>query len=84
MKRWTLSKMFDVHLVQIFRRLGVLCLLLLGLGTGAPALRAEDPGHKQVSLLHSYHLGSIWTSNIRDGVIETLGHASIDVDIRSE
>ena len=79
-----MNNRLSIHLLQTLRHLGILGLLLLGPGTYIPLLRAEDPGHKQVLLLHSYHLGYIWTSNIRDGVIETLGHSNIDVDVRSE
>ena len=79
-----MSNRLSIRLFQTLGRLGLLVFFLLGPGTCIPLLRAEDPGHKQVLLLHSYHLGYIWTSNIRDGVIETLGYSNIDVDVRSE
>jgi len=58
--------------------------LLLGLMGGGVELGAENPRNKQVLILHSYHLGYVWTSNIHDGILEALKAAGVKVDIRTE
>lgn len=47
-------------------------------------LFAENPGHKQVLVLHSYHLGYVWTSNIHGGLLSILRNANTQVDLRTE
>jgi len=59
-------------------------LLLFGLLAGGVKLGAENPRNKQVLILHSYHLGYVWTSNIHDGILEALKAAGVGVDIRTE
>ncbi len=58
--------------------------LLLGLLAGGVELGAENPRNKQVLILHSYHLGYVWTSNIHDGILETLKVSGVKADIRTE
>jgi len=59
-------------------------VLLLGFLVGGMELGAENPRNKQVLILHSYHLGYVWTSNIHDGISETLKAAGVKADIRTE
>jgi len=50
-----------------------------------PALaRAEDPNHKQLLILHSYHQGYVWTSGIHEGLEKALREADVEADIRTE
>lgn len=55
------------------------CLLLW-----AASLGAENPDHKQVLILHSYHLGYVWTANIHEGLRDVLQGSRLDVDLRTE
>lgn len=63
------------------RPFGWLLLLMLLVSLG---LRADDPAHKQVLILHSYHLGYIWTSNIHEGLRQVLKESRLPVDVRTE
>ena len=46
--------------------------------------RADDPQHRQVLILHSYHPGYVWTSGIHEGLLSAMGAPRLDVDIRTE
>jgi PAS domain S-box-containing protein len=46
--------------------------------------RADNPKHPQVLILHSYHLGYVWTSEIHEAIMAELREAHLDVDVRTE
>jgi len=60
--------------------MGLLLAVLLCSG----CLEAEDPSHKQILVLHSYHLGYVWTSNIHGGLLSVLRKENAAVDLRTE
>jgi hypothetical protein len=45
---------------------------------------ADDPGHHQVLILHSYHQGYSWTANIHAAMMQTLQASEAGIDIRTE
>jgi two-component system, cell cycle sensor histidine kinase and response regulator CckA len=45
---------------------------------------ADDPGHHQVLILHSYHQNYSWTANIHAAMMQTLLASDAGVDIRTE
>ncbi len=45
---------------------------------------ADDPGHHQVLVLHSYHQSYSWTANIHAAMVRTLQGSEAGVDIHTE
>ena len=45
---------------------------------------ADDPGHHQVLILHSYHQGYSWTADIHAAMMQTLQSSEAGIDIRTE
>jgi len=60
-----------------------LLLVALGLLLAAHQARAEDPAHRQVLLLHSYHAGYSWTDDLQRGILGVLREAP-ELDVRIE
>ncbi len=81
---WWVASGFNVIRMPAILRFTARMLLFLGLLAGGVELGAENPRNKQVLVLHSYHLGYVWTSNIHDGILEALKVAKVGVDIRTE
>ena len=57
-----------------------LLLVALGLLLAAHQARAEDPAHRQVLLLHSYHAGYSWTDDLQRGIASVLGSMQISFE----
>ena len=62
---------------------GRLLVVALGLLFAAPFARGEDPAHRQVLLIHSYHAGYSWTDDLERGILDVL-RAAPDLDVRIE
>ncbi|MCE5246689.1 histidine kinase, partial [bacterium] len=60
-----------------------LLFVALGLLLAAHQARAEDPAHRQVLLLHSYHAGYSWTDDLQRGILGVLREAP-ELDVRIE
>lgn len=65
------------------RRILLWALSLLLSFAAAPGL-ADDPGHHQVLILHSYHQSYSWTANIHAALVQNLQPAETSLDIRTE
>lgn len=81
---WWVASGSNVIRLSAILRFAARMLLLLSLLVGGVELGAENPRNKQVLILHSYHLGYVWTSNIHDGILEALKVAGVGADIRTE
>ena len=66
------------------RFLTVLIAIFCLISTSFNHARADDPKHPQVLILHSYHLGYVWTSEIHEAIMAELRAAHLDVDVRTE
>jgi len=64
---------------SIWRGLRVALLCMVGLLGWA-----DDPGHPQVLVLHSYHQSYSWTANIHAAMMRTFQASEVGVDIHTE